>query len=85
MLVLQWFAGLRLAVDLREIKKVINHVDQVETTFLYLFDERPVQSCRPFEKIDTSEYAICGLDISRRPLSSNERGMTNAEVNAAHD
>ena len=70
MLIFQWFPDLRLAVDLREIKEMIDHVDQVETAFLYLFDKRPVQGCCSFEKVDTSEYTICASRISKCPKSS---------------
>ena len=64
MLVFQGFSYLGLAVDLCEIKEMVDHVDQVETAFLYLFDERPVQGGRSFEKIDTSEYTICAIELA---------------------
>lgn len=84
MLIFQWFSALRLAVDLCEVKEMVDHVHQIETAFLYLFDERPVQSCRSLEKVDTSEYTICGSRISKYPKAQIGQAMTNVEVNAAH-
>ena len=65
MLIFQWFPDLRLTVDLREIKEMVDHVDQVETALLYLFDERPVKGSRSFEQVDTPEYTICARELAK--------------------
>jgi len=39
---------------LREVKKVVDHVNKIETAFLHLLDEGPVKGSRPPEKIDAA-------------------------------